>query len=657
MGVDRTLPRRGARLVTALSTRPALRFTLRRSDTESMRTHAVPRLVLPLVLASAAGLAGADDARGPSAVETSPRDGLAYVELPAGSFRMGCVPGDECEREERQDESPRHPVTLTRGFWISRTEVTVEAFSRFVEATGRRTTAEMDGWSVFFDGRRPVRRSGVDWRSPGFDQAPRHPVVVVSWYDAEAYCAWAGGRLPSEAEWEYAARGGQEGRKYVWGDDPLPRVAGVAQANVADESAKRAYPGWTIVPGYDDGFARTSPVASFAANGFGLFDMEGNVAEWCADWHDERSYADPAGATDPRGPGSGEARVVRGGSWVDETSFLRTSRRYFDPPATHKGFIGFRCALDGSPRRLHAAAPARVANTRTSTGATAPRAGERRRNPADGQGFVFVPPGAFEMGCVAGDAGCQKDEKPPRRVELTRGLWLGRTEVTVDAFRAFVAATGYRTTAELDGWSLVYDGRRLARRAGASWRSPGFEQDGRHPVVHVSWYDAASYCAWAGGRLPTEAEWEYAARGGVEQPTRYLWGEDPPPVAGGVRQANVADEALRRSHPGQRVVAGYDDGFPHTAPVGSFAANGFGIQDAAGNVAEWCSDSYDESYYATSFDRDPVGPPFGAARMIRGGSWLDDTSNLRASYRVRDTPSYHDPLVGFRCARDPAAPW
>jgi formylglycine-generating enzyme required for sulfatase activity len=622
-------------------------------------------LALALALASAAGLVEAGEATDRRENETNPRDGLAYVRLPSGVFQMGCVPGDDCEREDRRDESPRHAVTLTRGFWISRTEVTVEAFGRFVDATGRRTTAEMDGWSVFFDGLKPVRRSGVDWRSPGFEQGPRHPVLVVSWYDAEAFCAWAGGRLPTEAEWEYAARAGQDGRRYVWGDDPRPLVGEVLQANVADESAKGTYPGWKIVSGYDDGFTRTAPVASFAPNGFGLFDMEGNAAEWCADWHDERTYA-LGDDTDPTGPKSGEARVVRGGSWVDETSFLRTSRRYFDPPATHKGFIGFRCVLDAPPARPPAAAakatPATPpkpgpAGAHAAAGASRePRAGEQRTNPADRLPFAYVPPGSFEMGCVAGDAGCQKDERPSRRVELTHGFWLGRTEVPVAAFRAFAAATGYKTTAELDGWSLAYDGRSLVKRAGASWRSPGFEQDSRHPVVHASWYDAASYCAWAGGRLPSEAEWEYAARGGA-RPSKYLWGDDPQPLVAGVRQANVADESLKRRHAGQRIVPGYDDGFAYTAPVGTLAANGFGVHDAAGNAAEWCSDSYDENYYSSSFDRDPVGPPFGLARMIRGGSWLDDASNLRASYRVRDAPSYHDPLVGFRCARDASASW
>jgi formylglycine-generating enzyme len=598
--------------------------------------------------APAARAASGDQALAPGAVSKSPRDGLAYVLVPPGTFEMGCVPGDDCG-DDRQDEKPRHAVQLTRGFWLGRTEVTVEAFRKFVAETGRLTTAEMDGWSPFFDGRRLVTQPGLNWRAPGFEQGPQEPVVDVGWYDAEAFCRWAGGRLPTEAEWEYAARAGVGGRKYVWGDDPAPLLAGAKQANVADEATKRVYARWTIVPSYDDGYTYTAPAGTFAANGFGLHDMEGNVAEWCSDWHDERYYASftPAStdspgaepARDPRGPPTGEQRVVRGGSWVDDTSFLRVSRRYFDTPATHNGFIGFRCARDAPPD-----APA----------GPPPRPPRGTRPPAAGA-YVQVPPGAFEMGCVAGDRECQDDEKPSRRVELTRGFWVGRTEVTVAAFREFVLATGYRTDAEADGWSRVFDGRSLVKEEGASWLAPGFAQGPEHPVVHVSWYDARAYCAWAGGRLPTEAEFEYASRAG-RAAAQYPWGAAPEPVVGGARQANVADDALKRRHANLTVVPGYDDGHAFTAPAGTFPPNGFGLHDVAGNVAEWCLDSYDPKYYSLSIDRDPPGAPFGLQRVIRGGSWLDDASNLRASYRVRDSPGYHDALVGFRCVRDAPPP-
>ena len=321
-----------------------------------------PTLAFVILLAAGSLIARGEErnAKRRGAAQTNaPRkqkDGLEYVFVPPGVFQMGCVGGSDCDADVRKDETPRHAVRLTKGFWMSRTEVTVEAFSRFVTEARYKTTAEMDGWSPFFDGRKAVRKEGVTWRSPGFAQDATHPVVIVSWYDAEACCAWAGGRLPTEAEWEYAARGGEEGRKYVWGDDPTPRVKGISQANVADESAKRVLPNWAVVAGYDDGYAHTAPVGSFPPNAFGLCDMAGNVAEWCADWYDDNAYAalsqvdattpPDRAVADPHGPALGEQRVIRGGSWTDLMPFLLTSQRYWDPPATHMPFIGFRCVRD-----------------------------------------------------------------------------------------------------------------------------------------------------------------------------------------------------------------------------------------------------------------------------------------------------------------------
>jgi formylglycine-generating enzyme len=594
------------------------------------------------------------------AVAKNPDDGLEYVFLPPATFRMGCVPADDCEREDHQDERPRHAVTLKKGIWMARTEVTVAVFRRFVAATGHVTTAELDGWSPFFDGRGVVKKEGLNWRTSSFERSDEHPVAVVSWYDAEAFCGWAGGRLPSEAEWEFAARAGVDGEKYVWGNNPVPIIAGVPQTNVADAATQRAYPTWTTTAAYDDGRAYTAPVAAFPANAFGLYDMDGNVAEWCSDWYDGAAYV-VAGRPEAkagqqsladRGPASGEQRVVRGGSWVDQAAFARTSRRYWDVPATHNGFIGLRCVRDVAPGRAGPVLRRERADPDVAGGLVPPvKGGDVRSNVADGSDYVFVPPGAFEMGCAPLDPECQDDEKPPHRVELPRGFWMSRTEVTVAAFARFVAATGRRTTAESDGWSRALDGANLVKQQAIDWRHPGFDQSSQAPVVHVSWYDARLYCEWAGGRLPTEAEWEYALRGS-RNPAKYAWGDAPSPVAGGVRLANIADESLERRHSNLTTMPDYDDGYAYTSPVGTFAPNALGLYDLAGNVAEWCSDWYDERAYASTSARDPQGSARGQRRAIRGSSWIDDASSVRASYRAREKPSYHDALVGVRCVQD-----
>jgi formylglycine-generating enzyme required for sulfatase activity len=214
---------------------------------------------------------------------------------------MGCIPADGgCD----SDEIPRHHVTLTNGFWLQTTEVTVSQYRRFARATGRQVPLD-----------------------PGFTQGDHHPVVYVTWVDAEAYCRWAGGRLPTEAEWEYAARGGKEGQIYPWGN-----YESHEQANYWETGGR-------------DQWANTLPVGSFPANGYGLFDMAGNVYEWCADWYDAGYYSNSP-SVDPLGPGSGQGRVLRGGSWDLESRWVRCSERGGSDPAGG-GSYGFRCLRDG----------------------------------------------------------------------------------------------------------------------------------------------------------------------------------------------------------------------------------------------------------------------------------------------------------------------
>jgi formylglycine-generating enzyme required for sulfatase activity len=184
------------------------------------------------------------------------------------------------------------------------------------------------------------------WNDSNYN-APNQPVVGVSWNDAKAYADWAGERLPTEVEWEKAGRGGLAGKIYAWGDDwPPPKNSG----NFADETAKKTFPSQIIINGYDDGYAYTAPVGSYKPNGYGLYDMAGNVWEWCADFYVHKYY-DDSPKQNPKGPDSGkgldsrEARVLRGGLWYYcNTYFLRVSTRGDFGPAGTSHDIGFRCA-------------------------------------------------------------------------------------------------------------------------------------------------------------------------------------------------------------------------------------------------------------------------------------------------------------------------
>jgi formylglycine-generating enzyme required for sulfatase activity len=238
---------------------------------------------------------------------TNPKDGLPYVWIPPGEFRMGATPGDT---EAEADEKPHHAVRITKGLWLGATPVTVAAYKRFARENRR----EMP----------PAPDFNPEWSKED------HPVVRVTWDEATAYCEWTGGRLPTEAQWEFAARGGNDGLKYPWGNEITPQ-----NANYGGSKWKG-----------------TSPVHSYPPNAWGLYDMAGNVWEWIADWYDKDYYASLTSHTppeDPRGPQSGKVRVLRGGSFRYDTGNLRASYRFRSAPVNRYNGIGFRCARDIAP--------------------------------------------------------------------------------------------------------------------------------------------------------------------------------------------------------------------------------------------------------------------------------------------------------------------
>lgn len=255
-------------------------------------------------------------------------DGMVLVYVPAGEFIMGSNTGSD-------NEKPEHEVYLD-AYWIDQTEVTNAMFASFVEQTGYITDAENTGASqVYIVGNNISQRVGVNWLHPfnktdtlsGMDN---YPVVHVSWNDAKAYCEWAGRRLPSEAEWEKAARG-TEGKEYPWGEDvPNARLLNVNELNV-NEIGKAGEVG-----SYPEG-----------ASEYGAFDMAGNVWEWVSDWYDE-SYYQTSPSENPQGPNTGEYRVKRGGTWF-AVHGIRSAFRFWSSPSFTIDFNGFRCSRGTSP--------------------------------------------------------------------------------------------------------------------------------------------------------------------------------------------------------------------------------------------------------------------------------------------------------------------
>ncbi|MFM1654211.1 formylglycine-generating enzyme family protein [Brevibacillus sp. B_LB10_24] len=291
---------------------------------------------------------------------------------------------------------------------------------------------------------------------------------------------------------------------------------------------------------------------------------------------------------------------------------------------------------------------------------------DKNTHAPDREGMVYLPGGEFLMGTDSKEGFAADGEGPVRQIVLSP-FYLDTCAVTNRQFRRFVEATGYKTEAERYGWSFVFhhfvsekakqDVMQSVQSApwwwavkGAYWQRPegadsSVEDRLDHPVVHVSWNDAMAYCKWAGKRMPTEAEWEFAARGGLVQ-KRYPWGDELKP--GGEHYCNIWQGKFPvKNHA--------SDGYLGTAPAKSFPENGYGLYNMAGNVWEWCSDWFSPTYHLNGPRENPQGPPRGQAKVIRGGSYLCHKSycnRYRVAARSSNTPDSSTGHMGFRCAAD-----
>lgn len=491
------------------------------------------------------------------------KDGMTLLFVPAGEFTMGSNNGSD-------DQRPAHTVYLD-AFWIDKTEVTNAMYAKCVK----------DGNCQLPDYYQSSTRESY-YGDPAFDN---YPVIYVSWEDAKAYCEWANRRLPTEAEWEKAARGGNA-FIYPWGND-VPNNNLLNYNNAVGDTSE--------VDQYSDG-----------ASPYGALDMAGNVSEWVADWYSDTYYSSSL-TSNPLGSSSGQFRVLRGGAWNSNDDGIRSAHRDKYDPADSAYTIGFRCAVSAIdlPQSSSSAQPVATA---TATETSSLGIGSTMRG-KDGMTLLYVPAGEFTMGSENGG----DNEKPVHTIYLD-AFWIDQTEVTNAMYS-----------------NCVSDGVCNNPRKGGSYtrdyyfRQPTFDN---FPIIYVSWDDAKSYCEWVDRLLPTEAEWEKAARG--TDANIYPWGNDVP----------------------NTTLLNYGSAVGDTTEVGKYpnGASPYGTLDMAGNVWEWVNDWYDSIFYQISPSSNPQGPASGEYRIRRGGSWFSDSVNVRSVARDYGDPTLTYYAIGFRSA-------
>ena len=563
---------------------------------------------------------------------------LKTVEIPAGRFVMGASEGDI---DALANESPRRAIEFSEPFRMSAHEITVGQFRQFVEAMGYRTEAEISGkggWKATQATSIGIQNPEFNWSNPGYPVTDSHPVTMVTYADAMAFCDWLSRRddglyrLPTEAEWEYACR------------------AGTTEPYHFAVEARDAY-SWSLWNVKDT--VEPRPVGTRQPNAWGLFDMSGNVREWCLDWYSEDAYRQDY-TESPAGPAEGTMRSVRGGCFMDLDVFLRCSHRGFVEPRLALNTQGFRVVkawmrvaketseatsnsvlerkpsvspemstppkLTTAPTLL--AAPFSTADIRTARQGWSKYLGlpetitiGASRNQSCELELVLISPGTFEMGMpetlslmTGNKAEWAASSKPARRVTITRPFYFSRYEVTQKQFRDVIG--GGKTPVDGDGT--------------------------QHPATQIGWQACVEFCERLtasgenmpkGGklRLPTEAEWEYACRAGT---TSRFWSGD---------QIGSNQASLRISGREMKL-----------EPVGAFQPNPFGLHNMHGNVAEWCSDWFSPDSYASSDKVDPKGLANGSHKVIRGGGYSNPPFSATSYWRQSYEPGTRSGNIGFR---------
>ena len=468
------------------------------------------------------------------------------VIVPDGEFILG-------SNNDEADEQPAGPAYLPT-FFIDRTEVSNAAYAQCVAAGVCNEPVEPGSAT------RPEY-----WNNPTYAD---YPVVWVSWEQAQTYCQWQNKRLPTEAEWEKAARG-NEGLRWPWGNT---WDASKAQIDLSSQ----------------DSVAINT--LSAGASPYGVLHMSGNVSEWTSSLDQPYPYSPTDGRELSNQSGS---RIVRGISNTDDPEATRASNRERRLPLLADATLGFRCATE---------------------------------KPHEIAGMSYIPGGSWSIGST--DQQRQQwqatygwssllNETPPSPITTT-GFFLDLYEVTNSEYAQFISATNNPVPRN------PFDPENLS-----VWNTDGsFPQEfANHPVVNLTWGDARAYCDWAGKRLPTEAEWERAAKGDATH--TWPWGEE--------WDSSFANTAENRQE--------------STTPVGSYPDHRgpYGTYDLAGNVWEWTSTLYRPYPYNATDGRESAAA--AGARSLRGGSWLDDNKAAHVTGRNSLQPELTNVNVGFRCAQ------
>ena len=538
---------------------------------------------------------------------------------------------------------------LLMGIWDTR----IRDFAQFVRETGYQPTGPMES---ILNGEQG--QHGKTWDNPGFSQTGDHPVVGVSWKDAMEFCSWLTQkeqgtgllqegqfyRLPTDMEWSQAAGLAQEegetpedrsskgAEVFPWGKNwPPPAGAG----NYAGAEMKGADwpPNWRWIQGYSDPFTRTSPVGSFKPNLFGIYDLSGDVWQWCMDKFSR----------------NGDTRVLRGGSWANaDPGLLRLSRRIDDIVDSRTDCYGFRCVLQtpafGVVTLRSDPSGAEVLLNGKEMGHT-PLVLE---NVTPGPLKIEVRLPGYRTGLVDTKLEARENLDLPL-VKLQHSNWPdGKTSWTNSLGMKFVPVGDILASI----WDTrVSDFRAFCHATGRGMVVPDFDQTADHPAVLINRPDAEAFCSWLTDeerrqgligpktkyRLPTDQDWSRlaglpneqgqspAARDSKDQ-KHYPWGEIWPPPSDAGNFGNPSDSKLVKRR------------FPQTSPVGSYAPNSYGLYDIAGNVWQWCSDPYGGS------------GTFSSWGVLRGGSWATyGVRLLLTSYRDVVSPQDRDGTYGFRC--------